>query len=100
MSFETALQTAIYGILIADTALSGLVKGVYDDVPQPDDTGDAGAFPYVTIGETVHTAWDTDTSRGDDASITIHIWSRYPGRKEIKQIQGRSMTYCIAPTWQ
>lgn len=88
MSFETALQAAIYDLLSADTAISSLVAGVYDDVPQGSDTGSSADFPYITIGEAVHTAWDTDTSRGDDASITVHVWSRYPGRAETKQIQG------------
>lgn len=82
MSFETALQTAIYVALSNDAPLSALVMGVYDDVPQ------SSAFPYVTIGEDVHTEWDTDTSSGSDATITIHAWSRAPGRKETKQIQG------------
>lgn len=88
MSFETALQSAIYSVLNGDATLSGLVVGVYDDVPQAVDSGDPAQFPYVNIGEAVHTEWDTDTSRGDDATITIHTWSRYAGRKEVKQIQG------------
>lgn len=97
MSFETALQSAIYSALNGDVVLSGLVVGVYDDVPQPADAGESSQFPYVSIGEAVHTEWDTDTSLGDDITITIHTWSRYAGRKEVKEIQGRSMTYCIAP---
>lgn len=88
MSFETALQSALYSALSGDIALSALVVGVYDDVPQPVDAGDSSAFPYVTIGESVHTGWDTDTSSGDDASVTVHVWSRYSGRAETKQIQG------------
>lgn len=82
MSFETALQTAIHTVLSADATLSGLVTGIYDDTPQDN------AFPYVTIGEDVHIAWDTDTSLGSDASVTIHTWSRYEGRSQTKQIQG------------
>ena len=88
MSFETAIQSAIFGALDADVTLSGLVTGVYDDVPQPSDAGSSSAFPYVTIGEAVHTEWDTDTTLGDDCTITVHAWSRYEGRKEIKDIQG------------
>ena len=88
MSFGIAVQTAIHGALTAHAPLMALVSGVYDNVPQAADSGDGSAYPYVTIGEDVHTDWSTDTSLGDDASITIHTWSRYRGRKETKQIQG------------
>ena len=88
MSFEVELQTAVFTALDADSALSSLVIGVYDDVPQPTDAGDESDFPYVTVGEAVHTEFDTDNTLGDDCTITVHSWSRYAGRKEIKQIQG------------
>ena len=88
MSFETAIQTTIYTALKADAPLSAVVVDVYDDVPQPTDTGDSSDFPYVTIGETVHSDWDTVTSVGDDATLTIHTWSRFAGRSEVKEIQG------------
>lgn len=88
MSFGIAIQQAIYGQLIGHAPLMALVTDVYDDVPQALDSGAASAFPYVTIGEDVHQDWSTDTSLGDDATITIHTWSRYRGRKETKQIQG------------
>ena len=59
---------------------------VYDAVPQLDqpDTD----FPYVTIGEDVHTTIDTDTELMNSVSITVHVWSRYNGRSETKNIQG------------
>ena len=88
MSFETALQTTIFSTLDGDAALGALVTGVYDSAPQADDSGSSAAFPYVTIGEAVHTDWSTDTENGDDVTFTVHSWSRYRGRKEIKQIQG------------
>lgn len=81
MSFETAVQTAIYQALSGNAALAALVTGVYDNVPQ------GTAFPYVSIGQDVHNEWDTDTTQGSDCSITIHVWSRKRGRKEVKAIQ-------------
>lgn len=88
MSFGVALQQAIYDQLTGDSTLMALVTGVYDDVPQAADSGASSAFPYVTIGEDIHQDWSTDTSLGDDATITVHTWSRYRGRKQTKQIQG------------
>lgn len=88
MSFEIDVQTVIYTTLANDAPLTALVTGVYDNVPQANDAGSGSAFPYVTIGEDVHTDWSTDTESGDDVTITIHTWSRERGRKEAKQIQG------------
>jgi len=80
MSYEIAVQTAVFGALTGRAELIALVD-VYDSVPQD------AAFPYVTIGEDNHNEWDTDTTIGSDCSITIHTWSRARGRKETKQIQ-------------
>lgn len=74
--YHWAVQTALY------SAISGLAGGrVYDAPPQN------VAFPYVTIdgGQVV----PDDTSGDDDGMsefIDLHIWSRYRGWKEVKQI--------------
>lgn len=81
MSFETALQTAIF------TRLDGqLSTPVYDNVPQQADT--ATGFPYVTVGDDTINEWDTDGFLGADCTIQVHVWSRKDGRKETKEIQG------------
>lgn len=82
MSYETAVQTAVYDALTGDAALAALVEGVFDAVPQDQ------SFPFVTIGEDIHNEWDTNTTLGSDCSITVHTWSRGRGRKETKEIQG------------
>jgi len=82
MSYELAVQTAIYTALNGDATLGAMVTGIYDSVPQ--DT----AYPYVTVGEDNHNEWDTNTTLGSDCSITIHTWSRSRGKKETKTIQG------------
>jgi|SRR5690606_2996377 len=76
MSFEAALQQAVYD------QLSGYpgMPTVYDDVP-----GDA-AFPYVVIGDDTHIPFDTDDSLGSESTLTLHVWSRYRGKKECKDI--------------
>lgn len=97
MSIEYLIQEAIYDKLIGDNTLKSALapnvqdstKGaIYDNVPQAVDSGSDSVFPYVTIGDDTMLDWDTDTSQGKEATLTIHVWSRYRGRKEVKEIQG------------
>ena len=78
---RAALQTALYDRLANFGALAALVEGVHDHVPQD------AAHPYVQVGEIDSTEWDTDTSLGSDATVTIHVWSRYRGRLQTHEIQ-------------
>lgn len=72
------LQSALYQILSADTALVALLGGarIYDDVPP------GAVFPYVVIGENLNRDWSTGSDAGDEHSLTIHTWSREAGRKQ------------------
>lgn len=88
MAFELAIQGAVYSALTGSAALVAAVKGIYDAQPRPLTGAAALEFPYVTIGEDTHADWSTDTESGDDATITVHTWSRYNGRKQEKEIQG------------
>ena len=87
MGLSTALQQTIYTALTADVPLMAAIVAVYDDVPQVADSGAASDFPFVTIGEDILRDWSTNTWSGAEALITIHTWSRLPGRKETKAIQ-------------
>lgn len=83
MSFEFPVQQAIY------TALSGNIAAtVYDDVPMLPSGQPAANFPYVVIGDATAAPWDTDDKTGQAITVTLHIWSRYAGLKEAKQIAG------------
>lgn len=97
MSAESNIQKAVYAKLIADSALAAILAknvnnsslpAIYDAVPQVKDSGSDLPFPYVTLGDDTMLDWDTDTSVGKEATITIHSWSRYRGRLEVKDIQG------------
>ena len=83
-SFALVTQKVIFDKLTTDLAVS-----VYDDVPQPSNSGSKNDFPYVTIGEDILTYNDTDTDRSNNVSITIHVWSRSQGRRETKEIQSQ-----------
>ena len=74
------MQAALYATLTGDPGFMALVKAVYDDVPE------GGAFPYVTFGEGTENSWDTFGGTGSDATITMHVWSRYKGYKEAQRI--------------
>ncbi len=60
---------------------------VYDRPPQTEDAGDDESFPYLTIGEDTFTPWDDDFTQGYESELNVHTWSRYRGRKEVKEIQ-------------
>lgn len=77
MSFAAEIQQAVFDRLASDSSLT-----VYDHVPED------AAFPYVVIGEDTHVPFDTDDSLGAESTVTIHVWSRYRGKKEAKEIQG------------
>lgn len=77
LGWETELQRTIYRQLVAEAPS----LNIYDDVPQKT------SYPYVSIGEVVHTEFNTDTELGMSASVIIHTWSRERGRKETKQMQ-------------
>ena len=77
------LQQAIYSALIVDGAVKSLVGDparLFDDVP-PDTV-----FPYVTLGEISTSDWSTSTERAFEHRVTLHAWSRYGGRKEVKDV--------------
>ena len=81
MTPSNALQAAIYTRLTGFSALTALVTGMYDFVP------DDAAPPYVVIGDDTAIDWSTKTSNGWDATLTIHVWDfEKTGRKSVKTI--------------
>ena len=79
-----ALQQAVYAALVADHTLSTLCNGrVFDAVPR------GAAFPYVVIGE----AEEQDAgSPASEHTLSLHLWSRGNGSREIKQLAGAVRT--------
>jgi len=70
-----AFQKALY-----ERLRTRLSVPVYDAVP------DGAAFPYVTLGEDTAVDWSTKLQAGQEITHTLHVWSRYPGMAEAKQI--------------
>tara|TARA_R100001510_G_scaffold21831_1_gene19115 strand:+ start:469 stop:876 length:408 start_codon:yes stop_codon:yes gene_type:complete len=85
---STALQTAIFSLLSGDSTLDGLIGNnrIYDEVPQN------SAYPYVVIGEETTIDAGTKDKDAQEFTQTIHIWSRYRGSKQTKEIAQRIYT--------
>jgi hypothetical protein len=77
MSAELEIQKAVFNRL--NTSLN---VPVYDNVP------DNAQAPYVVIGDDTLTEYDTFGELGFEATVTIHSWSVYRGRKQVKEIMG------------
>ena len=77
-----ALQAGLRAALVADPSLVTALGGeqVFDDVPRD------VPFPYITIGDIETRDWSTQTSRGHEHTVTLHLWSRYRGRKQVQDL--------------
>ena len=53
---------------------------IYDDHPEN------AKFPYVIMGEITARAWCDKFEDGMEVYSTIHVWSRYRGRKEVDEM--------------
>ena len=78
-----ALQKTVFDALDGDSTLQSKVTDIYDFVPQ------STAYPYVTIGDDTTTDNATKNLDGNEHTIMVHTWSRYRGRKEVKDIMAR-----------
>jgi hypothetical protein len=94
---QLAVQQALYAKLIANAPLALLLAedpdggspsrpAVYDKPPQPEFPENEDAFPFVTIGDTTAAEFDTDDLDGQEMTVTIHVWSRYNGSKQVKEV--------------
>jgi hypothetical protein len=77
MDAGTALQTAVYSVL---TAAPPIGAGVFDRVP------DNATYPQIEIVGGTSRAWKSALVRGEQVTVEIHIWSRYDGYKEARQL--------------
>lgn len=75
------IQKSIYDELLGYYPLTSMVEDrIYDHVPQNT------VYPYVSIGDDTSVAWDTDLDNGSETTLTIHVWSRMRGRREVKEV--------------
>ena len=81
---QFALQSAIYTRLSSDSTITTTYGAtVVDEVLLGDD------YPFITLGEETTIDYGTKDVDGGETTINIHIWSRYKGAKETKNIMDR-----------
>tara|TARA_R110000772_G_scaffold24692_1_gene64885 strand:+ start:1571 stop:1972 length:402 start_codon:yes stop_codon:yes gene_type:complete len=80
---QFALQSSIYTALDVSAITTTLSCGVYDEVIQ------GNTYPFITLGEETAIDYSTNNLVGAETTINIHIWSRYKGSKETKQIMDK-----------
>ena len=74
------LQLAVVGKLRAHAPLMAQVTGVFDKVPEKQP------HPYVSLGSITENVDDAHNQRGLEASVVLHVWSKYDGFKEAAGI--------------
>lgn len=75
------LQKAIFARLDSEIA-----PPVYDHVPQE------APFPFVVVGDATAAEWGAGDLAGEQHVLSVHIWSRYQKRMEMKQVMGSIKT--------
>jgi hypothetical protein len=86
------LQKAVYGVLAADSTLTGLVTGIYEYVPQ--GTG----YPYLVVNEITAADWSTKTSKGASCNLLLKAYSRDMQDAVLLQIMSRATDLVRAAT--
>ena len=77
---QFALQSSIYTALNVSAITSTLACGVYDEVVE------GNSYPFISLGEETAIDYSTNNLVGAETTINIHVWSRYKGSKQTKQI--------------
>ena len=81
-SASWAIQRGIYQALANSSNLTSLLGGarIYDDPPQ------AANLPFVSLGQTELRDWSKGTEDGAEHLLTLHVWSRAGGKKQVHEI--------------
>ena len=73
-----SLQRGIYQALANSSQLGG--THIYDDPPQ------AASYPFISLGKSLLRDWSTGTEDGAEHLLTLHVWSRAGGKKQVHDI--------------
>ena len=77
-----AIQRGIYQALAGSSDLTSLLGGtrIYDDPPQ------SASYPFVSLGQSLVRDWSTGSEDGAEHMLTLHVWSRAGGKKQVHEI--------------
>lgn len=84
MTSAIFLQEWLFKSLNEQTEISALIgkNKIFDHVPPQT------SFPYITLGHSRIYDWSTSTEIGEEHFLTIHIWAKGNGRKQVLEIIG------------
>jgi hypothetical protein len=85
-----SLGAALYKLVSSDAVIQNITPRVYDTYAPVD-----ALYPYAVIGEWTEVPDDILTRQGRQATVAIHVFSRYQGSAEVKRIVDR-LTQIIA----
>lgn len=80
MTAQLPLYAAIYAALAASPPIGA---GIYDAVPQD------AAYPHIEIAGGQARDWSAQLLRGEETTIEVHVWSRYRGYAEARDLLGK-----------
>lgn len=82
VSASWVVQQGVVQALRGDPALVALLgaERVYDLAPQ------RASYPFLSLGATIARDWSTSTESGCEQLLTLHVWSKAGGRREVLQI--------------
>ncbi len=83
---QQSIFTKLTSSTLTDVDGTSITSKVFDDVPE------GTAYPYIVIGEETATDIGTHDKDATEHTLTIHVWSQYRGRKEIKEIMSEIYT--------
>ncbi len=77
-----SLRRGIYQALAGSPDLGALIGGtrIYGDPAQ------AASYPFITLGQSLLRDWSTGTEDGAEHLLTLHVWSRAGGKKQVHDI--------------
>ncbi|MEV4672166.1 DUF3168 domain-containing protein [Actinomadura sp. NPDC049382] len=77
------IQEAVYDVLTGDATLTGLIEGVFDEIPE------GTPYPYVVIGEALEQPDNSHDRFGRQTVLTLHVWTDYRGFSKATEITSR-----------
>lgn len=83
--FQKGIYSALASATINDVS-GNRITNIFDDVPS------GTPYPYIVVGDSTQVNISTKTVDIQEYTITLHIWSEYRGKAEVKQIMDQIYT--------
>lgn len=82
MSYVRETFKAVYFRLLNNLEYNGAPVPVFDEYRQGTDAG----YPYCYLERIDPVKWDTKETVGEQITVTLNVFSRYQGMKELQEI--------------